>query len=45
MNWLYEVPNVRWDNLISRWVLNGWEVAGINGFISGTMGNVGFDHQ
>jgi len=42
MNWLYEVPNVRWDNLISRWVLNGWEVAGINGFISGTMGNVGF---
>jgi hypothetical protein len=42
MNWLYEVPNVRWDNLVSRWVLNGWEVAGINGFIAGTMGNVGF---
>jgi hypothetical protein len=42
MNWLYEVPHVKWNNLASRWILNGWELSGINGFIAGTMGNVGF---
>jgi hypothetical protein len=42
MNWLYDVPDVKWKDLASRWILNGWQVAGINGFVAGTEGGVGF---
>ena len=36
MNWLYDIPRVKWSNLASRWILNGWQVAGINAFIAAT---------
>ena len=42
VNFLYEVPKARWNNLASRWVLNGWQVSGIASFISGAPTTVGF---
>lgn len=42
MNFLYDLPKVYEKHLVSRWVLNGWQVAGINAFISGSPTAVGF---
>jgi len=42
INFLYQVPNVPMRDVVSRWVLNGWQVSGIASFISGGPGNVGF---
>jgi hypothetical protein len=42
INFLYDLPKAPWDNLASRWVLNGWQVSGITSFISGAPANVGF---
>ncbi|MCU0246485.1 MAG: carboxypeptidase-like regulatory domain-containing protein [Bryobacter sp.] len=42
INFLYDVPNVPWKDVASKWVLNGWQVSGITAFISGAPSNVGF---
>jgi hypothetical protein len=42
VNFLYELPKTRWKDPVSRWALNGWQVSGINAFISGQPANVGF---
>lgn len=42
MNFLYQLPRVWYGNLVSRWTLNGWEIGGINAFISGSPTGVGF---
>jgi hypothetical protein len=42
MNFLYDVPNVWKTNAVSRWVLNGWQISGINAYISGSASGVGF---
>ena len=42
MNWLYDLPQVPWKDVASRWILNGWQFSGINAFISGTPTGVGF---
>jgi hypothetical protein len=41
MNWLYDVPSVWKQNVVSRWTLNNWSVSGINAFISGAPASVG----
>ena len=41
INFLYTVPKTPWQNLASRWTLNGWEVSGIVSMISGSPGGVG----
>ena len=40
INFLYDVPNAPWKNVLSRWTLNGWQVSGITGFVSGAPANV-----
>ncbi len=42
--WLWDVPKASrvWSNLISRWVLDDWQVSGICAFVSGTPESVGF---
>ena len=42
MNFLYQTPRVWYSNVFSKWTLNGWEISGINAFISGAPGAVGF---
>ena len=42
MNWLWDLPKVKWSNVISRWTLNGWQFSGINSFISGSPLSAGF---
>ncbi len=42
MNFLYTIPRFKYGNMLSRWVLNGWEISGINAFISGSPTGVGF---
>jgi hypothetical protein len=41
-NFLYQTPRVWYNNPISKWALNGWEISGINAFISGAPTGVGF---
>jgi hypothetical protein len=35
VNWLYDVPGVRWKNRAVRTVLNDWHVTGIYSFVTG----------
>lgn len=42
INFLYDLPTAPWNDIASRWVLNGWQVSGITSFISGAPANVGF---
>lgn len=42
MNFLYQTPHIWYGNVVSKWVLNGWELSGINAFISGSPTGVGF---
>lgn len=42
MNFLFDTPRVWYNNVASRWVLNGWQIGGINAFISGSPSGVGF---
>src|SRR5579872_4651661 len=41
--WVWELPKVstHWNNGLSRWALDNWEVSGIASFISGQPMNVG----
>lgn len=40
----YQMPKAsrRWNNLFTRWVLDYWEVSGINSFISGAPLGIGY---
>ena len=42
-NWVWDLPNAgkRWNNVLSRSVLDNWEVSGIASFISGQPMSVG----
>ncbi len=42
MNWIWDLPSARWNNLATRWVVNGWQFGGINAFISGSPLTIGF---
>jgi hypothetical protein len=42
MNFLYQTPQIWYRSVVSKWVLNGWELSGINAFISGAPGAAGF---
>lgn len=42
VNFLYDLPGIWKDHMVSRWVLNGWQISGINAFISGSPSGVGF---
>ncbi len=42
VNFLYDLPNTPWKDMFSRWVLHGWQIAGLTGFISGAPTAVGF---
>ena len=35
VNWLYDVPGVRWNNRAVKTVLNDWHISGIASFVSG----------
>jgi hypothetical protein len=35
MFWIYNLPRARWRNAFARGVLDGWQVSGINTFMSG----------
>ncbi|MCU0736609.1 MAG: hypothetical protein MUF20_14010, partial [Methylotetracoccus sp.] len=35
LNWMYEVPNLRVDNLAAKLALHGWQLSGITTFQSG----------
>ncbi len=43
-NWVWDVPKASrvFDNPLSRWVLDDWQVSGICAFVSGTPTSVGF---
>lgn len=42
INFLYDLPATPWNNAVSRWALNRWQISGIGSFISGAPVNVGF---
>jgi hypothetical protein len=42
VNFLYDLPKTPWKNILTRAVLNNWQVAGLTGFISGAPTAVGF---
>ncbi len=42
INWLLDVPNVRWRDRFSKWVLRNWQASGIASFISGQPLGVSF---
>jgi hypothetical protein len=42
VNFLYDLPKTPWKDIFSRWVLHNWQIAGLNGFISGAPTAVGF---
>lgn len=44
MNFLYQLPRLWYSNPISKWALNGWEIGGINAFISGEPKSIGFNN-
>ncbi len=35
INYLWDIPEVRWDNPIAKYVVNGWQLSGITSFVSG----------
>jgi hypothetical protein len=42
INFLYDLPNRAWSNILARGALNGWQVSGITTFSSGAPFTVGF---
>ena len=42
VNWLWDLPKTKWNNLVTQWALNGWQFSGINAFISGSPLSAGF---
>jgi hypothetical protein len=42
VNWVYDLPSVRWKALPAKYILNGWQISGIASFISGSPVSVGF---
>jgi hypothetical protein len=42
INFQYQLPQVPWKDIASRWVLNGWQVSAITAFISGQPASTGF---
>jgi len=41
MNWLWDIPKPKWNDLMTRWALGGWQFSGLNAFISGSPMTVG----
>jgi hypothetical protein len=35
INWLYDVPGLKWNNRAAKTLVNGWHVSGIASFVSG----------
>jgi hypothetical protein len=44
INYVYKLPGLskRWDNVVTRQVLDGWELSGITSFISGAPLGIGY---
>ncbi len=42
INYLYDVPKVRWNNQVARVALHNWQISGIASFVSGAPLGVGF---
>jgi hypothetical protein len=43
LNFLYDVPKTPWNDVASRYILNGWQLSGIGSYISGAPLNVGLN--
>jgi hypothetical protein len=41
LNYLWDIPEVPWKDVFSRWGLNGWQVSGIISLVSGAPAGVG----
>lgn len=42
MAWVWDLPQVKFNNHVARNVINGWQLSGIASFISGSPSGIGF---